>query len=618
MKDYNKLIWDINDTNIVDESPEWWDYWAEEIRRCIEGFEGLPGRYYFMLKFCKIKDLERGWLKPWYLDFQHELIERIEYNDSIGRNTGVKKGRRKGYTYVAIDAILMYDFIFNRGAEFSWSVGDEDTLKASMSMIGDCMSQVHPFFYLNTLVDNSGLIKFGWEDKANIKEQKLGKINGNMNTFYIELMSQSVEALKGKALKRSIFEEIGKFKNLKDAFNHTKDCWMKGSVQKGTSLLGGTGGSVDKGSRDFMYMVDHAEEFNIDWYMIPATKGYYPFVTGEKNGPKPNDPGGYSLVEEAQKEWNRVEESLKRQKNKNTLYKFYQNNPTKNEHIFLNLGSGIFNQVLLESAEKLIRVQPLGVSLGDFQLVKNWKEIYNRSGWCKQLIEFVPSVDGKTKIKYWPEEGNKDDISGCDPYTQEKTLTSDSLGANYIYRCTSKRHMFDGDRICLEYFDRPERIKTFCEQVLYQILFYDTTLNFEANQSAELVSFFEVKAAAHLLDLRPQAYDAVKDKESEASNKYGRSINVATKPILINAISDYIDDNWQNLWSDGLVDELKYFGSKNTDRAMAFGIARLKALERYAIKGIDFVHNEDVDLKSDLPFYKMVDGKIVLVSKQQH
>lgn len=618
MKNYNKLIYDINDVGLIEESPEWWDHWDEEIFRCINGYEGLPGRYYFMLKFCKIKDIDRGWMRPWYLDFQHELIERIEYNDSIGRNTGVKKGRRKGYTYVAINAFVIYDLLFHKGIEMTWGVGDDETLNASRKNIGDCFGQVHPFFRLNTLEENKSLLQFGWQEPDNVKENKIGEIKGNLNILYSELMSMNTGVFKGKVIRRSIFEEIGKFKNLKQAFNDTKDAWMKGSKQIGTALLGGTGGAVDKGARDFMYMVNNPEEFNIDWFMIPAVKGYYPFVTGEKDGPKPNDIPGYSLVEEATVAWNQKEAALKKKQNKKSLYDFYQNNPMKDEHIFLTLGSGMFNQKLLEEAEKLIRVKPPVLTIGDFHMVKNWKEIYNTRGWCKQLVEFKPDTDGKSKIRFWPEDGNNDDISGCDPYTQEKSITSSSCGANYIYRVTSGNHMYDGDKICLEYFDRPEKIKTFCEQTLLQILFYGTTLNFEANQSAELVSFYEVKKAEHLLDLRPQSYDAVKDTESKASNKYGRSINVATKPLLVSSLASYVDEYYENLWSLGLINELKFFGSVNTDRAMALGIARLKALERYAIKGIDFIDQPDVDLSTDLPFFKMVDGRIVVVTKQQN
>ncbi len=604
MKNYNKIIYRGDDKGLLEESPEWWDYWEEEIRRCIEGHEGLPGRYYFMLKFCKIKDVEKGWMAPWYLDFQHELIERIEYNDSRGVNTGVKKGRRKGYSYVAIEAVLLYDLIFNTGIECTWGVGDDETLIASRTNILDCFNQVHPFFYLNTLQDTKDLMKFGWRQPG-----EGGRIEdkGTLNNLYMELMSANTGVFKGKAVKRSIFEEVGKFKNLKQSFNDTKDCWRKGSIQVGTALLGGTGGAVDKGSRDFMYMVENAEEFNIDWYMIPAVKGYYPYVT----------PEGISQIPEATKHWEQEESLFKKKKNKRSLYDFYQNNPMCDEHIFLTLGSGVFNQVSLEDAEKLIKFKPQGIMLGDFKLIENWRDLYNRKGWCKEMIQFDGNVEGKIRMKY-PPDYLGDDISGCDPYSQEKSLTSDSKGAMYIYRCTSKKHMYDGDRICMEYFDRPERMRDFHLQILYGILYYDTTLNFEANQSAELVSFFEIKKAEHLLDLRPSSFDSVKEEESKASNKYGRSINKATKPILVNSIAEYIEDHWMNIWTPRLIRELKLFGSVNTDMAMAFGIARLKALERYAITGIDFIGNTEVDTTSDLPFYKKVNGKITLVSRMQH
>jgi hypothetical protein len=605
-----QLIIRNDDYGLVEESPEWWDYWTEEIRRCHEGYSGLNGRYYFFLKFCKIKDIDKGWIPPWYLDFQDELIQRIIYNDSIGRNTGVKKGRRKGYTYMMICAIVIYDMIFNTGIEISWGVGDDETLIASRRNILDCMAHVHPFFYQNTLSATTSLLQFGWTDMVDGRKEYFG----NMNLLYMELMSANTGVFKGKALKRSIFEEIGKFKNLKQAFNDTKDCWMKGTEQKGTAILGGTGGAVDKGSRDFMYMVSNAEEFNIDWFFIPAVKGYYPYVS----------PQGISDVPKATEHWKKQEETLKKKTNKKSLYDFYQNNPMEDAHIFLTLGSGVFNQVLLSQAQKFYEVKPPGIQTGDFSLVDDWKLIYAEKGWDKSMIKWNPNSDGKTKLRYWPDYLG-DDITGCDPYNQEKSETSDSKGAHYIYRVTSQYHKYDGDRILLEYFDRPERIKTFNQQVFWSTLFYGTKLDFEANQSAELVSFFEVNNATEFLCPRPKAFDAIKDEddfraESRASNRYGRSVNVATKPILVNAIADYIEEHTLNLWTLGLIDELKYFGSKNTDRAMAFGIARLGALDRYAIKGIDFAGSGDgpESKASDIPTYKRVNGQIVLVSKLQN
>ena len=608
MKIYNPVIKYGEDKGLIEDTPEYYDFWQEQIRRSLEGYEGITGRQYFMLNFTKFKDLDYGWVNPDYLDYQDEFLQKVDYNDSIGRNTGMKKARRKGFTYVVINGVLIYDLIFNDAIETSWSVGDEKTLVTSQTMIADCMAHVHPFFYLNTLTDKNGLIQFGWEepDEKGVKRQK-----GTGNLLYTLLMSADPEGLKGKALKRSVFEEIGKFKNLKECFNGTKDCWMKNGKQKGTAILGGTGGNVDKGSRDFMYMVQNPEEFNIDWYMVPATKGWVIM------------PGGKTDEEASMKQWNEQEKVLKNKKNKRSLYEFYQNNPIKDEHIFLNLGSGVFDQVLLENAERMITFKPQGLLQGSFALTKDWREIYNKDGWCKRLVEFIPDVDGKVLIKHLPDYLG-DDISGVDAYGQEKSTTSDSEGAMYIYRKTSKHHQYsEGDVICMEYMDRPERISDFNKNVFYGCLFYDTTLNAEANMATELFNYYELKNAGHLIDARPQGHDVIKDPDkdqSKASNKYGRSINKATKPLLVNAIGEYIDEHYYKIWSPRLIKQLKFFGSMNTDLAMAFGIARLKALDAYSIKGIDFIQGdeEEPDLSTDLPFYSRVNGQIVISRKRQY
>jgi len=60
-------------------------------------------------------------------------------------------------------------------------------------------------------------------------------------------------------------------------------------------------------------------------------------------------------------------------------------------------------------------------------------------------------------------------------------------------------------------------------------------------------------------------------------------MNKQIKALLEDLIDDYIRENVEDVWFMELLDELSAYGTKNTDRAMAFGLCLIHNIDNYRV-----------------------------------
>lgn len=612
---------------------EWKDYWQEQIDRCLYGYTSkehpdifIEGRYYFVLNFCKAQT-KTGWINPEFRDYQNEYFEFFEDNDFQGVNTGMKKARRKGFSFLSLMGIILYDMIFYTATNDGIAVGDEETLTSMRAMLIAHMEEVDPFFRLQTTVNNKDRIEFGWYEKTD--ESAKPKKKGTGNQLRMELFSSNVELFKGLILRHVLFEEIGKFQKLRQTYAGTKDCFMDGAVQFGTGIFGGTGGDVEKGSADFMYMSMNPDKFNLRWMFVPATKGLPPFI--DNLGRSLEDPVELKVAQEvaertgqsvdlilkgAKAWWKEQEEMFKKHQDKTELYQFYQNMPTKVEHIFLTKGSGVFNQLIIEDREN--KIEEVGAfngwTRGYFKFSKGWLEIYKaNNGWHHSCIEFIPHRDGPVLIRHYPSRDGRDRF-GLDPYGQEESVTSDSIGVLYGFRLKKSLSDTDGHKIVFRFADRPANIKDFHSQAFAALVWYDAQVNLEANMAAEFIAYMELMKAESYMKPRGKSFDENhNERKSEAKNKYGFRMTPPVKKIMVNKLSEYLNEYADEIDDPDLLRDYKFWGSINTDFAIAFGACLMFADEYYAEDGIHQMNQEQEETETSLVKYKRVNGQIVAV-----
>lgn len=612
-------------------SEEWYMYWKEQVLRCLDGYyvesKGvfIEGRYYFILNFCKVLGM-RGWVHPAYRDYQNEYFKNFEENDSKGINTGVKKARRKGFSVLSLLGVLYYDMVFYDATNDGLAVGDEETLVSMRNMYISHVEEVDPFFRLQTRVFNKDRIEYGWVEKS---ENGVVEKRGSGNQLRMELFSSNTELFKGLILRHVLFEEIGKFEKLRMTYSGTKDCFMDGAVQVGTGVFGGTGGNVEKGSADFMYMTNHPDVFNIRWQFIPATYGLEPFI--DEDGRSLIEPVDYEtaieisrrkgvpvevIMKGAKKWWEEQEAGYKEKQDKTELYQFYQNMPVKPEHIFLNKGSGKFNQIIIEERENALMLHERfsGWTRGFFKLAPGWRDIYkSKGGWHYSCVEFKIHKDGPVMVRNYPTRDGRDRF-GLDPYGQEESTTSDSIGVLYGFRIRTNLEQTDGHRIIFRFADRPSNVKLFNGQCMCALIWYDAMVNVEANMAAEFIAYMELMKADMYMKRRGKVFDEYNnERKTEAKNKYGFRMTPPLKKIMENKLADYLNEYSEDIDDLDLLKDYKFWGSMNTDFGVAFGACLLYADEYYMQDGIHQMNSEQEETGTSLVKYKRINGQIVAV-----
>lgn len=266
------------------------DFWQEEKRRCMEGYEPeingipcgikIPGEYYFYLNFCRIEQTfvneetgEEGSITSFpkfaAMDYYYFLeLDARENPHKYGLPKSYKKhmilakARRKGFSYKnAAGAIYKYSFFKNVKIAIVSERGDKaiETFEKCLLNI-DFLSEYTEFggpHIYRTFNKNSGKGAI----KAGVKT-KDGKEKGRLSEIYTVSLHDTPDKASGAGCVRVIFEEAGMIKNLKQAWAFTEPTLRSGTVYKGIGIVFGTGGDMDGATQDFSDMFYNPEAYN--------------------------------------------------------------------------------------------------------------------------------------------------------------------------------------------------------------------------------------------------------------------------------------------------------------------------------------------------------------------
>ena len=103
---------------------------------------------------------------------------------------------------------------------------------------------------------------------------------------------------------------------------------------------------------------------------------------------------------------------------------------------------------------------------------------------------------------------------------------------------------------------------------------------------------------SRFLKERPRSADS---PYSTVSNKYGLHMKTHQKKIVTELLDEYIKSSWEDIYFLKLLTELCVYGTKNTDRAMAFGMALLHDMDN--LKKIK-PKEEQKEEKMHIPHFK--------------
>ncbi len=209
-------------TDAILGTKEYYEYWDEQAKRCLEGYEldevRITGYHYFYLNFCpidravddvmfdgtKISRRERTF--PAFYDGDYKYFHAIDRARRENKHIVVLKARRKGYSYKAGSMLARNYFLIRNSKNYVFAEQKE-------YLIGDgLLSKTWDF--LNFIDDNTAWTQPRLRDREMHKQSGYKK---NVNGADVELgmksqilgvsLKDNPDKLRGKAGELVFFEE---------------------------------------------------------------------------------------------------------------------------------------------------------------------------------------------------------------------------------------------------------------------------------------------------------------------------------------------------------------------------------------------------------------------------
>ena len=641
-------------------SAAYFEYWAEELRRCTDGYSvgdvSITGHHYFYLNYVQIKLTDKGNKKIvsfpnfWDGDYEYFWLQEIARNgiDPVdykrlnlstfvdkahmdgSRHLIVGKARRKGFSYKNA-ALVTNTFNTERNSYTLLCAFDKKYLypKGIMAMVTDNMN------FLNEHT--------GWAKRRQVVDKQ-----NHRRASYLEYMSgQQVEkgykseveaitfkdnpdAARGKDASIVIFEECGAFDNLKASYLATKPTVEDGGITTGQMILFGTGGDMAGGTIAFESMFYNPEADNLlpitniwDEGAEHTTWGY--FFPAFKNKIGHMDVNGNSDIDGARQSEDAKREQIKRDsKDAGVLDKHITEYPFTPKEAFLQHTSNIFPTAAL----------------------MEWRNELMRSGMFKSLAVPGHLVQGKDGIKLKPDDRLRpvlkfpvqrgDDTTGCvvmyqspykengevprdlyiiahDPYAQDGR--GQSLGAAYVIKRVNALSQPD-DMIVASYIGRPDTQDEYNNTLFLLAKYYNARIGFE-NDRGEVIPFAKRhKLMQHLLP-EVEIFDKTDNvRIRKLGRSYGMSMGSKERKGQAEIyLRDWLKTprgrnesgeirlNLHQIYDIALIDELvKYNRRGNFDRvsALMVGMFHLKDLHT---REVQVVEEQSVDTFFDRAFF---------------
>ena len=91
-------------------------------------------------------------------------------------------------------------------------------------------------------------------------------------------------------------------------------------------------------------------------------------------------------------------------------------------------------------------------------------------------------------------------------------------------------------------------------------------------------------------------------------NRYGLQMNKQTKAVMEQYIDDYIKTNVDDIWFIDLLNEIADYGTRNTDRAIAFGLCLIHNVDVHAIQAREV---NEKNKKLGFVYYRKENGRLI-------
>ena len=657
-------------------SPGYFEYWDEQTKRCKEGYTvgdvKITGDHYAYLNFYPIIKVDlksaysnvaskiQGMPDFWDGDYNYYWAKEIAFNgmfnvdipfynfnskDNImdafnslqlelkvdknnlngGKHMIVGKSRRKGYSFKNAAALVNNYSLYRNSLSIAGAFLKEYLYpKGIMSMVNAYISHIDEHTAWKKNRDYVDKIN---HKKASYKENNIEK--GFKSEITALTFKDNPDAARGKDAKLVLFEEAGKFPNLKAAYMATKPALEAGSYTTGQIIIFGTGGDMKNGTKDFADMFYNPELYDLmpfvnvwDKNAENSTCGFFHPVFWNMEGFY--DEYGNSDIDGAiNKEQETRSKIIKNSSGTNILNRHNQEYPICPGEAFLTVNTNDFPIVELRNHYNKIKRENIHIKKGT--AVTLFRE--------KGKIVARPDLNDKLE-PLWDYKPKTANIRGCvvifegpitpvpkglykigyDPYRQDQSAGT-SLGSLYVYKGNHK-FSYTRDTVVASYVGRPNTTDDFNRQAAMIAEFYNAEIMHE-NEVTSVKSYFMNHKFLHLLAMQPDAVISKNVKKSKVSRVYGIHMNQQLKDagekyikrwLLVQRDTDEDGNkilNLETIYDTGLLEELINYNRKgNFDRVMSFMMLMFQIEEEELDKEYGNEINEN--LSDLLEFHKFL------------
>jgi len=581
------------------------EYWEREKDRCLHGYTAEDGDYitgyhYFYLNYFQIikvvkseksgKNIKvKGF--PRYWDYDMEFFLAIEQAEKTGHHLVVLKARRKGYSYKVGSMLDRNFYLIPESKNYAFAGEMEFLIKDGiLSKAWDGMDFIdeNTAWYKKRQKTDTKLHK-----RASYVYDKDGvKIEGGYKSEIIGVsLKNDANKIRGKAGRLMIYEEAGKFPNLKEAWMVAKHSLEQGDDVFGLSIAFGTGGTGDanyEGLKDLFYEPEAYGCLEIEniWddsadracgFFAPV---YYNFSENYMDEDGNSDIKGavkYCLGER--------ERIISTASDRHTIDRYVAEMPFTPQEATLQISGNIFPKEELTKHLAHIRTnQKIKDQKQVGELVENsdgtleWKQSKYPNDITSYRLKKDDDKRGSVVIWEHPEKEAPYGlyIAATDPYDHDVSTTN-SLGSTFIYKRFFTYESYY-DIIVAEYTGRPDTAEEYYENVRKLLLYYNARCLYE-NEKKGMFQYFKNKHYDYLLADQPDIIDDIV-KDSKVQRKKGIHATTGIQDWSEGKLKSWLVTprgggkmNLHTIMSEPLLEELiGYNPDGNFDRVIAVQI----------------------------------------------
>jgi hypothetical protein len=611
-------------TDAIPGTKSYFDFWDEEKKRCIQGYEvngiKITGYHYFYLNYCPIDravDVEqddgtviavRERTFPAFYDGDHQFFFTIGICRSNNKHLIVLKARRKGYSYKAASMMVRNYFHLRNSKNFVFAsdkqylTGDGILSKAwdFISFVDDNTAWTQP-----RLIDRELHKQAGYKKKVNGADVTLGLKSQIIGVS----LKDNPDKVRGKAGELIFFEEAGSFPSLLKAWEVTMPTMKQGSKTLGVMIAFGTGGEEGVGFEGLDELFNHPEAYNClaidniwDEGSFGTQCGF--FVPIYKNLDGFMDDQGNSLEAEAIA-YEETQREMKRKGNDPKAFDQYiAEHPFNPREATLQVTANMFDvSSLKEQYDKVManELYKIGVT-GEMYYNSKGKPDFKPNANLKPIIRFPHRKDDDVTgavVVYEPPYKDQEERTPAnmyiichDPYAHASSTSGTSLGSAYVIKLPNNLSRPD-DLIVASYVGRPATQDDYNRTLFMLAEYYNAKIGFE-NDRGEVIAYAKRFRKMHLLQEEFEMLDKKELRSRKVKRQYGMHMTAERKnqgeiyirDWLVNSRGQDDEENYtlnlHKIYDPALLQELMKFNKKgNFDRVMSLMVGMYHMKEKY-------------------------------------